>query len=263
MITLLKYFSFLLAISLVISCKKETTNIDTSLCKLQTVTYNDETQTSYNVTYTNNLITELKSPIDKITFTYDGNNNLVKKEWVERNTNQLVYKVEFTVNTQGQIMEEKQTVFSANTIVNIGIFKYTYNANKLIETKWYDDLGNAKGFAYFTWTGDNPTTYSTTNIATGSTATAVITYDLNKENLFNTQFKDFMFYDLSRLINFYNEGYYNYIFLAKNTIKTVKQSSLINTDTLTHSFNSNNLPITIYTNSTRPRNVWKFTYDCP
>jgi len=242
----------------IISCSSsddEQTNTNTQNCKISKISYGYFSGTRvYNTVYSNGNLTELISNIDKIIFTYDNNNFLIKKEFYDIGNAQVQFRTLFTSNPSGQIVEQKSWEFYNNNLLYTGKETFTYIGNKLSEIKNYalDDT-TIQEKIIFEWTNDNPTKlklYDANNILECENT---ISYDLSKENKFNSTFKYFAFQDI------YDEDFNTFQFLGKNIVTSHTNLCSSDIDNYNYSFYSNGLTDQVNLNGNM---LWKFEYSC-
>src|SRR5690606_15551761 len=103
------------------------------------------------------------------------------------------------------------------------------------------------------WTGENPTKLKLYNGNNTLECETVISYDLTKENKFNSTFKYFQFQDIL------DEDVNTYLFLGKNNLKST--TNLCSNTTVNYTISNN---IDEYTTEIKQGNnsIYKFEYVC-
>lgn len=222
-------------------------------CKISKITYgylsNDNV---YNVVYENNKIKEFVSNTEKVIFTYNSSGNLSKREFFDIGNPQVLFRTEYTSNTNGQIIETKSWEYYNNVLEYTGKETYTYSNSKLVEINDYDnDDVTIDTKLEFIWTNDNPTTLNVRDGNGTLECSNTLVYDLNKVNTFNSTFENFMFYDI------YVENLYQ--FLGKNTLISTTNGCSNDTDNYFYTLLSNGLTDNVTLNGSQ---LWKFEYTC-
>lgn len=224
-------------------------------CKISTITYGFFSGNRvYTATYSGENLTELTSNVDKVVFTYDAQNHLTKKEIYDMGNSQVQFKTEFTTNSNGQIIEQRNWEFYSGSLQYTGKETFTYSGNKIAQITNYDlDDTTIEGKLVYEWTGDNPTKLSVYNENNVLECENTIAYDLIKENKFNSTFIYFSFQDI------YDEDFNLYQFLGKNVITSTTNSCSGDTDIYNITLQSNGLLDNVKLNGDL---LWKFEYDC-
>jgi hypothetical protein len=237
-------------------CKKESSNpSDNKTCKIVSASFNNSTPKVYQTTYLNDNLKEFNSTTDRVVFTYNSSNNLIKKEYFDLGDAQVKYTSDYTVNSSGQIAEQKSYYFYNGELRYDGKIDFSYSGTRLTGLKYTGAMQEDLGEISFTWSGENITEYYL-----GATKYS-ITYDLAKLNRFSDQFKDFIFFDLygSPGISQFFAGINKVIFLSKNPVVSVKREGDNVGTAITYLYDSNNLFGTItFDNLT----IWEFSYSC-
>jgi hypothetical protein len=224
-------------------------------CKISTITYGFFSgDRVYTATYSGENLTELTSNVDKVIFNYDAQNNLTKKELFENGNTEALTKQEFTVNSNGQIVEVRYWDTYQGNLTYLGKDSFTYNENKLMEITDYDqDNTTIGGRNVYEWTGENPTKLSFYDENGVLECETSIAYNLSVENEFNSIFPYFTFQDI------YDEDFGLYFFLGKNPVTNTTNSCSGNTDTYNLTLQSNGLINNVDQNGDL---LWEFEYSC-
>ncbi len=171
-----------------------------SNCKITNAAFVEDTSngygnlTSYAITYTGNNITKMDG--GSTVYLYEYNGNLLKRhrKYVG---GQLKTVADYLTDQTGQVLRMDFDHYNGSIIASEDHITFTYAApNKLIRMFHYHDTDDeTEEDIYITWTGDNPTKYESFDENNILQWTTNFTYDLNKENKFNQNFKNFMFYE--------------------------------------------------------------------
>jgi len=233
---------------------KDTNNPNTNnKCEIAKITYGSfNGNKQYTATYTNGNLIKLSSAENNYEFTYNANNELIKRE--ELTNGHITTKQEYTVNTNGQITEVKQWDTYNGSLIYEGKDVLKYNGSKLTEVWSYDDDNTTfEGKHILEWTGENPTkmkVYGSNNTVECETT---ITYDLNRENKFNSTYRYFMHQ------NIIDEDYNIYMFLGKNVITATANSCSNNTQNYNYTLLANGLISNLMIDG---QLTMKFDYNC-
>lgn len=249
------------SITLLNSCRSENSNdnptppIQTANCKISKISYGFFSGTRvYTATYNNGNLTELNSNVDKVVYSYDANNYLTKAEFFDTGNPQIKFRKIFIPNSNGQIIEQKNWEYYSGSLTYTGKETFTYNGTKLSEIKNYalNDTTIQERIVY-EWTNDNPTKLKIYNGSNVLECENNITYDLTKENKFNSTYKYFMFQDV------YDEDFNMFQFLGKNVITSHTNLCSNNTDNYNYTLLTNGLTDQVKLNGNL---LWKFEYNC-
>jgi hypothetical protein len=193
-------FLLLAVIATFLSCNKQ----DLSNCKITKITFGlAGPSIDYSVVYSGKTIVGLNNANgddEKYTFTYDGLNNLIRKDRFF--TDKLVNRELLTYNSSGQILSYKFYSYldSANGEL-LGTRDYAYTNSKLAEIRVFVK-GSSQAYNWvvkINWDGQNPATYAYYN--TNGTPTGClnpIKYTVEKkENQFNKLFPQFRYLDMT------------------------------------------------------------------
>ncbi len=249
------------SITLLNSCRSENSNdnptppIQTTNCKISKISYGFFSGTRvYTATYNNGNLTELNSNADKVVYSYDANNYLTKAEFFDTGNPQVKFRKIFIPNSNGQIIEQKNWEYYSGSLTYTGKETFTYNGTKLSEIKNYalNDTTIQERIVY-EWTNDNPTKIKIYNGSNVLECENNITYDLTKENKFNSTYKYFMFQDV------YDEDFNMFQFLGKNVITSHINLCSNNTDNYNYTILTNGLTDQVKLNGNL---LWKFEYNC-
>lgn len=116
---------FMATLLSLLSCSKDDDdqtgeNPQAENCKISTITYGagilSEEERVYTTTYSGENLTELTSSADKVVFTYDSQNHLTKKESYLIGNSQVQLKSEFTTNSNGQVIEQRDWNYNGNSL---------------------------------------------------------------------------------------------------------------------------------------------------
>lgn len=227
----------------------------TENCKISKITYGFFSgDRLYAAIYNGENLTGLASNADQILFTYNAQNQLIKKEFYKNHNSQVQFKAEFTTNSSGQITEQKSWEFYNGSLQYTGKETFIYNGNKIAQITKYDlDDTTIQGKSVFEWTNDNPTKLSIYDGNNVLECENTITYDLTKENKFNSTFPYFGFQDI------YDEDFQLYMFLGKNIITSTTNSCSGETDNYSTILDSKGLIDNVKLNGDL---LWKFQYNC-
>ncbi len=259
----MKKIKILLAATLflsLISCSSDDENIldenpQVENCKISTITYGFFSGNRvYSATYNGDNLTQLTSSVDYVVFTYNSQNHLIKKEFYNNGNSQVQFKSEFTTNSSGQIIEQKNWEFYSGSLQYTGKETFAYNGNKISEiVDYYIDDATIQGKLVYEWTGNNPTKLSVYDENNVLECENTITYDLTKENKFNSTFSYFSFQDI------YDEDFNLYQFLGENVITNTTNSCSGDTDIYDIILQSNGLVDNVELNNDL---LWEFEYNC-
>ncbi|GEM_PF-5712535 len=179
---------------------------------------------------------------------------MIKKEFYKIGNPQVQFRTIFTPNSSGQIIEQKNWEFYNNNLIYTGKYTFNYNGNKLSEIENYGlDDTTIEGRIVYEWTNDNPTKLKVYNENNILECENIFSYDLSKENRFNSTFKYFMFQDI------YDEDINIFLFLGKNVLTNHSNLCSSDTVTFTYTFFSNGLTEQVNIEGDM---LWKFEFNC-
>lgn len=235
--------------------KETNTPTPNSTCEITKITYGTYYgNKQYTTTYTNGNLVKLTSTENNFVFTYNTKNELIKREEFTVGSSQITTKEEYTLNTNGQITEVKQWDTYNGNLIYVGKDVLKYNGNKLIEVLDYnEDNTTVEGKHTFEWTGENPTKMKVYNENNTLECETTITYDLSKDNKFNSSYRYFMFQ------NVMDDDSNLYMFLGKNLITTTKNSCSNETQSYNYNLLGNGLVNTLNING---KMNMEFDYNC-
>lgn len=243
-----------------ISCSKDDDNSTDDIpqaenCKISTITYGFYSgNIIYTAIYNGENLIELTSNGDKAIFTYNSNNQLISREKFETGNTVPATKQEFSYNSNGQVIEQRNWDTYLNNLIYVGKKNFEYNGNNLAEIIAYnEDDTTISGKFIYEWTGDNPTKLSIYDGNDVLECENTISYDLTKENRFNSTFTYFAFQDI------YDEDFQLYLFLGKNVVTSTTNSCTGNTDNYNITLQSNGLIDNVKLNGDL---LWEFEYHC-
>lgn len=250
---------FIATLFLLISCREYNNNpIDENpqaeSCKIATITYGYFSGNKvYTATYSGENLIELTSIASKVVYTYNSQNHLIKKDFFDIGDSQVKFRTEFTANSNGKIIEERNWLFESGNLQYTGKYTYRYNADKIAEIINYaiDDT-TIQGKLVFEWTGENPTKLLVFDVNNILECENTFIYDLTRENKFNSIFEYYSFQDI------FDADINLYFFLGENVIvNTISCSG--DTDVYNSTLTSNGLLDNVNLNGDLR---WRFEYNC-
>ena len=188
----------LLSFLFLISCSKndnpDTPSTENLNCKISKITYGGLNNRTYTPSYNGDKLIELNSLSEKVVFSYNSNGYLIKREYYKAGDPNIQFKTEYTPNNNGIIIERKDWEYYNGNLTYTGKTTFTYNNNKLTEIKDYnvDDV-TVMNRKTLEWTNEKPTKLKIYRTDNTLECENNISYDLTKENKFNSTFKYFMF----------------------------------------------------------------------
>lgn len=178
------------------SCKRAEVPVNTN-CTINQIwaDMSNSPTAMFNIVRTGSLITEYNNTLGhRFVFTYDANNNVIKKE--EKVNGITEVYLEYTYNSNNKITKQKYySVGNGGYYYSLDII---YDGNqKIIQAKGYNEPTHLLESTYnFIWTNDNITACNIVPAANGPITRIRYTNDAVKENYCKNLFTNFIAMDL-------------------------------------------------------------------
>ncbi len=254
----MKNLNFLLFTALLICACSKDSGDEAGECKLTELTHGPVlTDQKYTIIYEEDLITELSGDTESIKLSYDSDGYLVNREFFISGDPRVQFRNEFSNDSAGQLQEVKRWRLENDELIYLGKETYHYSGSKLTEINRFnsEDTFIQSTFEII-WTDENPTTFNLVRSNGEIDYSTTLTYDLSRENKFNTLFPDFRWYD------FFSTDFSIYQSLGKNVLTSASSTFDPADPTIeiyVYTFYPNGLTDEVMVN----RNLWwKFEYAC-
>ena len=265
--TLITLFCIALLSTLCQSCRKPNANtaqptFDT--CRLATISHGllpENASNNFAIKYQNGKIISLTSSKYLINYYYTPSQFLKRKEKFLKSTNELMAAEEFITNTDGNIIEQLDTVFIAEEGYQKSINRClnTYVNNQLAEKRFFDRYNNLVGRNLFRWYNDNLVAISRYD-QSNMIDSIEISYDTTKLNKISDASVRFIIQDLSSGSAAQFQFPIDMIHVSsQHLISRVNPVNGLSSYNISYQLNSKNFINQIELNGA---SYWRFTYDC-